>query len=343
MSPIAAARMANQRLVGRPFRSPAAAVSWLGAVQGQEYAFAKWALSLRTGLTDARIEAAFNRGDILRTHVLRPTWHFVAPADIRWMLALTGPRIRAGSRVYAQRLEIDASLERRAFKVFERALTGNALTRSEIKDALRRARVDAVDPARCALLLMFAELAGLVTSGPRRENAFTYALVDERVPAAADRGRDEALGELATRYFQSRRPATVRDFVWWSGLTTADARRAIDIARVKTDAGSAKKKPGGTVVHLLPIYDEYPLSYRDRSAASAGPRPRGSFDTIFVHLLLINGLVEGFWTRELSERVASIAVKPFRPLTKSEWRLVEDAGERHAKFLGRSVKVSRRV
>lgn len=343
MNAIVAARLANQRLVGSPFKKPAAVVSWLGAVQAQEYAFAKWAISQRTGLSDSKIEAAFNRGDILRTHVLRPTWHFVAPADIRWMLALTGPRIRAGSQPHARRLGVDAALERRATKAIEKSLAGKFLTRTEIKNEFRRARVDAADPHRCALLLMFAELNGLITSGPRRGNQFTYALLDERAAATKPVERDASLGELATRYFQSRRPATIQDFVWWSGLITADARRAVEIAEVDLDQHpKAARKPAVPSVHLLPIYDEYPLSYRDRTAAMPPDRKLGRAEAAFVHLLVINGVIEGFWTRDLDAPGAVIInVRPHRALGRREWALVEREGERHGAFLGTAVRISR--
>jgi hypothetical protein len=342
MNDIASARLANQRLVGRPFKTAAGAVSWLGAVQAQEYAFAKWALSQRTGLTDARIEDSFNRGDILRTHVLRPTWHFVAPEDIRWMLALTGPRIRKSMAPYSRHLNIDDSTERRSAKVLERVLQGTALTRTEIKEAFRRAKIDASNPQRCAHFLMYAELAGLIVSGPRRDNKFTYALLDERAPAARAWDRDESLGELAKRYFQSRRPATIQDFVWWSGLVTAEARRAAEIARVKLgEPLKPRKKPDEQTLHLLPIYDEYPLSYRDRSAAMSKHRASGRAGSIFVHLVVINGLVEGYWTRELTGDGAVITVQPFRPLSRKEWALVEREGLRHAAFLGMPVRISR--
>jgi hypothetical protein len=339
---IAASRLANHRLVGRQFKTPVAAVSWFAAVQAQEFAFAKWALSQRTGLTDAKIEKAFNRGEILRTHVLRPTWHFVAPADIRWMLALTGPRIRKAMTPYAAHLGIDEAQERKTRRIFARALAGKSLTRTDIKDELRRARIDA-SPQRCAHFLMYAELSGLITSGPRVGNQFTYALLEERAAPVPPIERDEALGELAKRYFQSRRPATIQDFVWWSGLFTADARRAIEISRVKIgETAKVVARGSAPSVHLLPIYDEYPLCYRDRSAAMSKHRANGRAGSIFVHLVVINGLVEGFWTRELGGSEAVIAVQPFRSLTRSEWMGIEREGDRHAAFLGMPVRISRR-
>lgn len=342
MNDIAASRLANHRLGGRQFKTPAAAVSWFGAVQAQEFPFAKWAISQRTGWTDTRIEQAFNRGDILRTHVLRPTWHFVTPTDIRWMLTLTGPRIRTAMASYSRTLGIDAAQERTSRKVFERVLAGNALTRTQIREALSRARINVAGTGRLPHFLMYAELSGLITSGPRIGNQFTYSLLEERAPAVPALERDEALGELAKRYFQSRRPATIQDFVWWSGLFTADARRAIEISRVKIDErAKAVERQASPSVYLLPIYDEYPLCYRDRSAAMSKHRATGRAGSIFVHLLVINGLVEGFWTRELSGSDAAIAVRPFRSLTRSEWAGVEREGQRHAAFLGMPVRISR--
>ena len=342
MNEITATRLANHRLVGRQFKTPVAAVSWFGAVQAQEFAFAKWAISQRTGLTDARIEKAFNRGEILRTHVLRPTWHFVTPKDIRWMLALTGPRIRSAMSSYSRTLGIDAAQERKSRQVFERALSGKFLMRTEIREELRRARIDVAGTGRLPHFLMYAEISGLITSGPRIGSQFTYALLEERAAAVPVIERDEALGELAKRYFQSRRPATIQDFVWWSGLITADARRAIEIAGVRMgDTAKAIGQPSSPSVHLLPIYDEYPLCYRDRSAAMSKHRASGRAGSIFVHLVVINGLVEGFWTRALSGNEAVITVQPFRSLTRTEWAGVEREGQRHAAFLGMPVRISR--
>ena len=242
---------------------------------------AKWGLAQRTsGTTDAAIEQAFTDGTILRTHVLRPTWHFVLPADIRWMLELTGPRVRAVNAFMQRKLELDDALYRRSNAALTKALTGGKqLTRDEVRLVWKRAGISATDGLRFAYLMMRAELDALVCSGARRGKQFTYALLDERAPKFKKRERDESLSELIQRYFTSRGPATLSDFVMWSGLTMTDAKRGMEIAKSNfsrevieeqtfwfTESTPAVHSKS-IIAHLLPIYDEYPASYRDRTAA----------------------------------------------------------------------------
>ena len=212
-------RLANQRIEGPVCRTPAAVVAWSGAVQAQEFDPAKWGVGLRVrdGATDADVARAVDEGRILRTHVLRPTWHFVTPADIRWMLELTAPRVRLRMATYWRQMGMDAKAFTRGTAVIERALgDGPCLTRAELGEQLRRARRPLAG-FRLAHLAMYAELEGVICSGPRRGKQSTYALLSNRAPRTPKMDRDEALGELVKRYFQSHGPATVRDFVWWSG------------------------------------------------------------------------------------------------------------------------------
>ena len=230
------ARLRNERLTGRPFASPVEVVGWLGAVQSQDYPAAKWGLAQRTrGATSAQIDRLFDEGHILRTHVLRPTWHFVAPEDLRWLLALTGPRVHAANSHYY----LDAALFRRGHAAVTRALRGGVhLTRTELAAVYRDAGIEA-SGMRLAYLLMHAELEGLVCSGPLRGKQFTYALVDERVPKAKARGLDDALAELTRRYFASHGPSQVHDFAWWSGLTLKQVQAGVasvpDLSRETVD------------------------------------------------------------------------------------------------------------
>jgi len=226
LTAVTAARLANQRLTKPGPADPVKTVAWFGAVQSQDYPAAKWGLALRTRgkPTDADIERAVDEGHIVRTHVMRPTWHFVAAADVRWLLALTAPRVHRALRWGHGQLGTHAELRTRAMRVIERALTNEeSLTRHELADHLDRAGIP-VRLTALTLVVMHAELEALVCSGPRRGNRSTYALLDRRVPRSASLDRDEALAELTKRYYQSHGPATVRDFAWWSGLTVADAR-----------------------------------------------------------------------------------------------------------------------
>ena len=186
-------RLANQNLAASSLRSPADVVAWFGAVQAQEYPAARWALGLRAReLTDRLVAHAFDAGEILRTHAMRPTWHFVARDDIRWLQMLTGPRVQALNAYYARKNELDAKTVARSRAVIERALAGgHQRTRTELAAVLVKAGIRA-EGQRLAYLMMSAELDQLICSGPRRGKQFTYALLEERAPkgaaAAARRG-----------------------------------------------------------------------------------------------------------------------------------------------------------
>src|SRR5688572_6809527 len=156
MNPIAETRLVNQYITRDGHRRPEDVVAWFGAVQAQEYEPAKWGLGLRMrdGTRNADIEDAFEQGRILRTHVMRPTWHFVTAADIRWMLELTARRVQRTMSHYARRLELDARTLTRGIRVIERALRdGQHLTRPEIGERLQRARI-AVTGTRLAMIVM---------------------------------------------------------------------------------------------------------------------------------------------------------------------------------------------
>src|SRR5918992_1898221 len=233
--PIAVQRLRNQRITRPGPRRPEKVVAWLGAVQAQEYGPAKWGLALRSppSPTDAAIERAIDRGRILRTHVLRPTWHFVTPADIRWMLELTAPHVHRTMANYDRQLGLDAGVMTRSVGIIERALgDGGCLTRRELGAHLERAGLPGKS-RELAHIALYAELEGVICSGPRRGKQSTYALLADRAPDAPRPPRDEALAKLTARYFRSHGPATIRDFVWWSGLRTADAKQGLEMNRAK--------------------------------------------------------------------------------------------------------------
>lgn len=226
-------RLINQHIATTSFKRPQEIVSWLVAMQAQEFAMAKWAIGLRLpGFNDADIEKLFNDGEILRTHLMRPTWHFVTPLDIRWMLSLTAPRVNAVNAYWYRKFELDPATFKRSNHMLVKTLEGGKqLTRATLKSALEQAKIFA-DGLRLGYLLMRAELDGIVCSGARQGKQFTYALLEERVPPARRLHHEEALAEFTQRYFASRGPATLQDFVYWSGLTMKEAK-----------AGAASLKP----------------------------------------------------------------------------------------------------
>lgn len=344
-------RLAQQRLTTGQMAAPAEVVAWLGAVQSQEYLEALWSLGLRVSdAREAAVERAFNEGRILRTHVMRPTWHFVAPADVRWLLELTGERVVAGMRSRYRQLELDAGQLAQSCDVIARALEGGrTLTRKELGAALESAGISTAGQ-RLPHLLMYAELNGVMVSGPRREKQITYALLDERVPPAPRLARDEALAELVRRYFTAHGPATVRDFTWWSGLTAADAKkglamagRAFDQAEIdgqvvyfSADALPAPD-PAGTAF-LLPTFDEILVGYagfeKSRWAGHAVD-PQAHYHP----RVLMDGRVAASWRRTLLKDAVRVDVRPFVPLGREEVTALERAAARYGEFIGLPAQV----
>ena len=336
-------RLRNQRLESSEFREPADVVAWLGAVQAQDFTGAKWAVALRArGVTNADVDRAFDEGRILRTHALRPTWHFVAPADIRWILALTAPRVHAMNAPYYRKTGLDEPIFTRSRAVIERALQGGRpLTRSELASALRRAGIHA-DGMRLAYLMMRAELDAVMCSGARRGKQFTYALLAERAPGARTLGRDEALAELTRRYFSSHGPATLKDYSWWSGLTMRDARAGVGMLRgtlieEAIDGRTYWHAPSGAArrrrSYLLPNYDEYLIAYKDRGCViESNPASRaGALE--YPHHLIVDGKLRGSWKRMLRETTGTIEVRPFKPLDERDRSALAAEAARYGRFL----------
>lgn len=347
---IAQQRLLNQRLAAAPFETPGDVVQWLVAVQAQDYFGAKWALGLRLrDAHDADIDRDFNAGSILRTHMLRPTWHFVTPADIRWLLALTAPRIHAANAAMYRRLELDSATLKRSHKALIRALRdGNYLTRDELRAALQAAGVAADNGQRLAYVMMSAELDALICSGPRRGKQFTYALLDERVPSGKTLKRDEALAELAQRYFAGHGPATVRDLAKWSGLSSVDAKRGLNAIKDQLQretlndeehwlvSSGASARQTSPVAYLLSVFDEYLIGYHDRSPI-AEPEIVARLFTMgnaLTYVMMIDGQIVGGWRRTLTKETVTVEINPFRRLTKAEQRAVAMAAQRYGEFLG---------
>jgi hypothetical protein len=342
-------RLHNQCISASPFRKPSEVVTWLGAVQAQDYAGAKWALGLRLQhATDANIEQAMTDGSILRTHVLRPTWHFVVPEDIRWLLALTAPRVHATNAYYYRMLELDKAIFTRSNTALAKALRdGQQLTRAELASILRQADI-AIDGLRLVHLIIAAELDGIICSGARRGKQFTYALLDDRVPLTKTLERDEALAELARRYFISHGPATEDDFMWWSGLTKADVRSGLEMVKQqmahevidrRTYWFAASEPPaqiGLKDAALLPNYDEYIVGYTDRSAifdSSHSDKLDARANPLFQNTIVVNGRIAGTWKRILKKQAVVIETNLFTQLTEAENRSVSLAVRKYGEFL----------
>ena len=345
-------RLAQQQLSQTPFLEPSEVVAWLGAIQAQDYLGSKWALGLRMRQgTDAQIEQAFNNGAILRTHVMRPTWHFVTPADIRWLLALTAPRVKAANAPAVRRLELDDALFGLCNELIAKTLQGGqARTRAELSSILATAGIVG-DSLRTGHILMRAEIDGVICSGPRRGKQLTYALLDERAPNARRLERDEALAELTRRYFTGHGPATIRDFVWWSGLTVADAKAGLDMVASDlehstlhdqtyyfsaNDPPTAKRSQDA---YLLPTYDEFLVGYAGFDKARQGGQDRQR-KIAFESRLVTEDKIAGSWRRTIKKEMALLEIAPFAPLTAREQAAIARAAQRYEEFIGLPVSLS---
>jgi hypothetical protein len=348
---IARLRLRNQRLSGLKFKTAEEVVGWLGAVQAQEYPLAKWSLGERTtDLTDSTVDELLRAGRILRTHILRPTWHFVLPADIRWMMKLTAPRIAARNQPPGL-ATIDETFICRSLDVIAEALAGGRrLTRAQISRLLIEKGLAATDIDTIPTF-MRAELDLVICSGGLEGKRQTYALVDERAPKLDTFDRDRALAELTRRYFTSHGPATVPDFTWWSSLTAADTRRGIEIngsvlERVDVEgttywwagqtADSAVRGDPSPAVHLLQGYDEYIVGYRaPRSAinvlgvagASGLSRPP------FLHAVVLDTQIVGWWRRLMQKDRALIETRLLVDLDARQREALQATADRYSGFL----------
>ena len=331
-------RMVNQQIAGTDFKKPVQIVEWLGAVQAQEYALSKWSIGLRLpACKEVDVEKALNDGSLLRTHILRPTWHMVASADIRWMLDLSAPRVKKINAFMYRKLELDDQVFSKTEKVIAKALEGNnQLTRTQLQAVLLQKKIKA-EGMRLGYIMMEAELKGLVCSGARLGNQATYALLDERVPAVKKKEHDEALAELTQRYFGSRGPASIKDFSVWSGLSVGQAMQGIGMVSKhflseKIEGEEYYFPPNVPAGHhqsgkawLLPPYDEYIMGYKNKGHLfyqrnKMKPAPKTRFD----NMILINGQVAGSWRRSVQNDHINLQYHLFVP-AKTQLKAVEQA------------------
>ena len=295
------------------------------------------------------MDRAFNDGTILRTHVLRPTWHFVLPADIRWMLQATGPRINAQNAYMYRREELDDLVLAKSNTLLVEILQeGNFLTRKQLGDAFRSAGIIA-DRFRLAYILMHAELNGTICSGPLNGKQHTYALIDERAPQTKSLTSEEALAELTLRYFRGHGPATVKDFKSWSSLTVAEIKKGLDMVEARLEhevidgmaywfAEAADFPAVATpTIHLLQAYDEYIMGYSESrpvlDVARVTELPRQG-SVAFNHVIVLDSQLAGHWKRTLKKTSLIIEAAHYRPLDDAQTQALQAAADRHGEFLG---------
>lgn len=358
---IAELRLAQQRLVGSAFQRPVEAARWLLALQAQDFAGAKWSLGLRTpGSTDADVERALASGEIVRSWPMRGTLHFTAAEDLSWMLALTTPRLLAGAARRRANLELDERTLERAREVAIQLLNGGKkLTREELLSELGRAKIS-TEGQRGYHMLWHLSQSGTLCFGPPLKKQQTFVLLDEWVKHPRRVEGDEALGELARRYFESHGPATLKDFTGWTKLTAGQVKLALAVARpaleelvlggvsywMARDAQPAapaarKARP----VLALPGFDEYLLGYQDRSAVLAEEhrqRIAPGANGIFLPTIVVQGQVLGTWRRTASSKGVRLEAVPFTTLSAAALKGFELAAGEYARFLGVALSVAAR-
>jgi len=351
-SEISNLRLQNQKIETTTFTKASDVVSWMGAMQAQDFAMSKWAIGQRMiGSTDEIIETALNDGLIIRTHLLRPTWHLVSAEDIYWMLELTAPRIKSSMKSRDKELELTREVLSKSFGLLEKELSkGINLSRDLLSGILNASGIK-TDENRLSHILMNAELEGLICSGRRTGNKITFGLLSERVPVRKVFSKDEALAKLATRYFTSHGPASLKDFVWWSGLSVTDATKALNLVAsefISVNVGLEKhwlKAEGSNFnvlsnsVHLLPAFDEFLISYRDRNASLelAHNRKAISNNGIFYPVIVINGQVAGTWKRMTQKTSVKIETHFFVEINKEIAPLIEKETEDYSRFLKKHI------
>lgn len=370
-------RLRAQRLWDRPADDAEAALRWLLAFQSQEYAYARWSLAQRTGGSArdsaAPIDAAIAVGTILRTHVLRPTWHFVHRSDLRWLMLLSEPRLKAGNKGRDRQLGLDEMTVARSNELLAEAVADSRhRTRDELAARLIEAGLLEEDGAklngaplrgqRLGHLVFHAEMSRILVSGtPRSADSGTvqqtYASFDERVPPlASDFDRDAALAQLTARYFTSRGPASVKDCSDWSKLPQADIRRGLEagghegLERTEADGVELWFSPAagdGRGAHtaanaepradLIQCYDEYVMGYTKTRGYLGGSAPAALSSAVPQHVLLLDGKMAGNWKHVLKPELAELRLRPLRAFSPPEHEAVDHAVARYAAFLRRPV------
>jgi hypothetical protein len=352
-SDIAYLRLHNQYISRPTFETPSEAVAWFGAVQAQDYLGALWAVGLRSlKAVEADIEQALADRRILRTWPMRGTLHFVASADAKWMLTLLAQRVVAAN---AHRLHRDYGLDEATISRSKDLMTktlegGKQMSRPALYEVLESSGIPASNGRGLHILSRLAH-DGHLCFGAREGKQQTFTLLDEWAPNAKSLTRDEALGELALRYFTSHGPATVQDFVWWSGLVVGDARAGLEMARPRLTRESfdgqdywlspslTVSKEASPTAYLLPPFDEYTVAYKDRKAV-LNPQFAKHLNTgygIFAPIIVIDGQVVGSWKRVVKKGKVAITVSPFTKFKKAESRAIAVAAKRYGDFLNAPI------
>jgi hypothetical protein len=352
---IARLRLQNQRIAWGKLTQPGAVVTWMGALQAQDYASVLWAVGLRCmQATLAGVEQAIAERYILRTWLLRGTLHLVSSADIRWMLDLLAPRLIQGGARRSRELELDEATYILSFEVLNRALEKvRLLSRKEMLSVLQQAGISTVGQRGYHILARTA-LEGLICFGPQRGKEQTFALLDDMAPDGKRFTHDESLAELARRYFTGHGPATLADFSWWSGLPAQEARTGLELVKPELQQETVAsqtywfqpahtaQQDGLPAVYLLPGFDEYYLGYTDRSLLLDAKYERRAVSSngIFRPMIIIDGRVAGTWKRTIQKGKLFVHPQPFERLNPAQEQALLAAAVAVGKFIGLPVEAT---
>lgn len=340
-------RLHNQLLAGKNTKQPHEIVAHMGAMQSQNFDLARWAIGVRSqDLTLQKVEKEIHNGKIIRTHILRPTWHFIAAGDYHWMIALSGPRIKPAFEGYCKMVGAEANTIRKHFSVVEKVLAGKHLTRQEITEHLNGNGIKA-DASLTGLIMSMAEIEGWVCSGKPKGNKQTYAFTEERIPQKSSPiSKEESSDRLARRFFTSHGPATPEDFIWWSGLRISEAKQAIEGLKdeficetcngrsfwLKRDTANPPAIEEAAL--LLSPFDEFVVSYKDRSELIP-PHHYGKVMTkngLFSPTVMHHGEIVGSWKKTVKKRQVEAELSFFEKTGKKYRDLFTGASARVKKF-----------
>lgn len=349
---IAALRLVNQHIASGNHFTPKQLVSAMGAMQAQDFAMVRWAIGLRLpGSTISEINEAVDSGELIRTHLLRPTWHFVVADDLRWMLSLSAQRIKATLKYRQHFLSLTPDILAKSNAVINDLLKGKHLSKEEISVRLKKESID-TDENRISHILLWAELSEIICSGIMKANKPTYTLIEERVPAQANPGKEEMLRKLASRYFTSHGPATINDFAWWSGLSVREIRTSLELASGELESSEVDKTlywfgkdlrqvSGESRAWLLPAYDEFIISYVDRTSVLSQPYNKKAISSngIFRPVVILGNHVAGLWRPVKVKDSIMVELNLFKKVVKSERTAIESAAESYGRFLGKKTEV----
>ncbi|UUC46143.1 winged helix DNA-binding domain-containing protein [Flavobacterium cerinum] len=350
---IAILRLSNQWLEKSPAATIPEIVSHMGAIQAQDFAMSKWALGIRKPeATESSVEAAIDSGSIIRTHILRPTWHIIPASDIYWMLDLSAKRIKGSSNGRLKELELTPEVLSRCYALLEKTLLGNNhQTRDELVSLFEQHNIANYDN-RVSHILVQAEQDGLICSGKIKQGKTTYALLPEWVPQKKSFSKEEALEKLARTYFFSHGPATLPDFQWWSGLSLSEVRKALELVKpdllsevIGTETYWFFNNNSVPIIkeslHLLPAFDEFIISYKDRSATLTLDHHKKAItkNGIFHPVILHNGIAVGIWKRLIKKQTVMVDIYPFSTFTESLKEPLENKIRQFGVFLNKETTI----